>query len=116
MAKKLIILLIAIAPIAAFAQNKLAHLNSQEIFNAMPELGNIEKELAKKQEEITKNGQALESEYTKKAEEFQKISSTASETQKADLQKQLEQINERYQLFARGRWACRDGRCSHVSC
>ncbi len=99
MTKKLIILLLAVAPIAAIAQNKLAHLNSQEIFNAMPELANIEKELAKKQEEISKNGQALVEEYNKKAEEFQKGAATASETQKADQQKQLEQINERYQLF-----------------
>ncbi len=61
MTKKLIILLLAIAPIAAVAQNaKLAH---------------------------------------KKAEEFQKLAATSSETVKADHQKQLDSIQERYQMF-----------------
>ncbi|HAC73001.1 MAG TPA: hypothetical protein DCF46_05295, partial [Porphyromonadaceae bacterium] len=60
MTKKLIILLLAIAPIAAFAQNaKLAHINTSELFNQMPEIPGIETQLNTKQEEISKNGQAL---------------------------------------------------------
>ena len=100
MTKKLIILLLAVAPVAAFAQNaKLAHINTSEIFNQMPEIPDIEKQLSTKQEEISKNGQALVDEFNKKAEEFQKLAATSSETVKADQQKQLDQINERYQMF-----------------
>ncbi len=100
MTKKLIILLLAIAPIAAFAQNaKLAHINTSELFNQMPEIPGIETQLNSKQEEISKNGQALVDEFNKKAEEFQKLAATSSETIKADQQKQLDQINERYQMF-----------------
>ncbi|HBC38575.1 OmpH family outer membrane protein [Petrimonas sulfuriphila] len=100
MTKKLIILLLAIAPIAAFAQNaKLAHINTSELFNQMPEIPGIETQLNTKQEEISKNGQALVDELNKKYEEFQKLAPTSSEAVKADQQKQLDQIQERYQMF-----------------
>lgn len=99
MLKKLLIFFIALAPIAAVAQNaKLAYLNSQEIFAAMPELAGIEKQLSTKQEEISKNGQALVDEFNKKAEEFDKSSST-SDAVKQDQQKQLAQLQERYQVY-----------------
>jgi outer membrane protein len=100
MLKKLLILFIAIAPIAAMAQDKFAYINTQEIFALMPEVPGIETQLSEKQEQISKNGQALIDEFNKKNEEFQATASTASESLKADQQKQLEQINERYQLFA----------------
>lgn len=99
MTKKLIILLLAIAPIAAIAQTKIAHINSAEIFSLMPEVPGIETQLNKKQEEVSKNGQALVDEFNKKAEEFQKGAATASDAVKADQQKQLEQLQERYQMF-----------------
>ncbi|HBG42259.1 MAG TPA: hypothetical protein DDZ96_12905 [Porphyromonadaceae bacterium] len=101
MLKKLLILFLAIAPVAAIAQDvNIAYINVQEIFAAMPEISGIETQLNTKREEVTKNGQALVDEYNKKVEEFQKTAATASETVKADQQKQLDQINERYQLFA----------------
>ena len=100
MTKKLIILLLAIAPIAAVAQNaKLAHVNTSELFNKMPEIPGIETQLNTKQEEISKNGQALIDEFNKKSEEFQKLAASSSETVKADHQKQLDSIQERYQMF-----------------
>ncbi|MDD3787569.1 MAG: OmpH family outer membrane protein [Petrimonas sp.] len=103
MLKKLIILFFAIAPLAAVAQNvKLAYINTQEVFNAMPELSGIETQLNTKQTEIQKNAQALETEYTKKLEEFTKLaeSTTTSEAVKQDKQKELGQLQERYQQFA----------------
>lgn len=100
MTKKLIILLLAIAPIAAFSQNaKIAHINTQEIFTQMPEIAGIETQLNNKQEEISKNGQAIVDEFNKRAEEFQKTATTASDAVKVDQQKQLDQLNERYQMF-----------------
>ena len=92
MFKKLLILFIALAPIAAVAQNvKIAYLNAQEIFGAMPELAGIETQLSAKQEEISKNGQALVDEFNKKSEEFNKAPAT-SEAIQQDQQKQLAQI------------------------
>lgn len=100
MLKKLLILLIAIAPVAAIAQDaKIAYINTSEIFSAMPEVPGIESQLNNKQEEISKSGQALVDEYNKKAEEFEKAAATASEAVRQDQQRQLAQIQERYQLF-----------------
>ncbi len=100
MLKKLLIFFIALAPIAAVAQDvKIAYINAQEVFAAMPELSNIETQLSQKQEQINKNGQALIDEFNKKAEEFEANSATASDAILQDQQKQLQSIQERYQLF-----------------
>jgi len=99
MLKKLLIFFISLAPLAAVAQDmKLAYLNAQEIFAAMPELSGIETQLNTKQEEISKNGQALVDEFNKKNEEFNKTPAS-SEAVKQDQQKQLAQIQERYQVY-----------------
>ena len=100
MLKKLLIFFIALAPIAAVAQDvKIAYINAQEVFAAMPELSNIETQLTQKQEQINKNGQALIDEFNKKAEEFEASAASSSETVIQDQQKQLQSIQERYQLF-----------------
>ena len=100
MLKKLIIFFIALAPIAAVAQDvKIAYINAQEVFAAMPELSNIETQLSQKQELINKNGQELIDEFNKKSQEFEAIAATSSDAIKQDQQKQLQSIQERYQLF-----------------
>ncbi|SFK85690.1 OmpH family outer membrane protein [Proteiniphilum acetatigenes] len=99
MLKKLLILCIALAPLAAMAQEvKIATVNVQEIFAAMPELSGIETQLSTKQDEIRKNIQALQDEYSKKLEEFEK-SPAVSDAGKQDQQKQIIQLEERYQTY-----------------
>ncbi len=99
MLKKLLIVCIALAPLAAVAQDvKIAYINTQEIFTAMPELSSIETQLSTKQEEINKNGQALIDEFNKKLEEFEN-NPAASEALQQDHQKQLAQIQERFQVY-----------------
>ena len=81
MLKKLLIFFIALAPIAAVAQDvKIAYINAQEVFAAMPELNSIEKQLSEKQEQINKNGQALIEEFNKKSEEFEAGAASASQS------------------------------------
>lgn len=100
MLKKLLIFLIALAPLALSAQDlKIAYINAQEVFGSMPELDGIEKQLSDKQEQINKNGQALIEEYNKKLEEFEAGAATASDALLQDQQKQLQSIDERYQLY-----------------
>lgn len=100
MLKKLLIFIIALVPAVLVAQDlKIAYINSQEVFAAMPELSGIETQLTEKQEQISKNGQALVDEFNKKAEEFEAASTTASEALKKDQQAQLQSIQQRYQLY-----------------
>ena len=100
MLKKLIILFFAITPLVLVAQeSKIAYINSQEIFGMMPELSEIETQLNNKQEQVKKNAAALESEYNNKMEEFKNSDDEVTESILLDRQKQIQQIEERYQTF-----------------
>ena len=100
MLKKLTILLFAIVPLALVAQEtKIAYVNSQELFGMMPELNSIETEMSNKQEQVKKNAAALEAEYNNKLEEFKNSSAEVTEALLMDRQKQIQQIEERYQAF-----------------
>ena len=99
MFKKLILLLIVIAPMSIFAQDKIAYINANEIFSKMPELKDVETKLAAKSESIKKNAAAIEAEYVKKAEEFQKDTTNLTESILLDRQTQLDGLRDRYQNF-----------------
>ncbi len=100
MLKKLILLLIVVAPMTIFAQDKIAFINSNEIFSKMPELKDVESKLATKRETITKNAAAIEKEYNDLVEKFSKDStSNLTESIILDRQNQLESLQKRYQDF-----------------
>lgn len=101
MLKKLFALMLAIAPLAVVAQElKVAYINTSEVFGQMPELKEVESKLATKQEEIKKTLTAIETEYNKKVEEFKASKETPTAALVADREKQLQQLQERYQAFA----------------
>jgi outer membrane protein len=101
MLKKLVILLVAIAPIGAFAQElKLAYINTSQVFALMPEVKEADAKLATKQEQIKKDLTAIEAEYNKKVEEFKASTIDPTPAVTADRQKQLEQLQERYQSYS----------------
>lgn len=100
MLKKLIILLFIVAPLSVFAQDKIAYINTQEVFAQLPELKDVESKFATKQEEIKKNLAAMEAEYQSKLEAFSKDTTELTESIVADRQKQLQQIQERYETYA----------------
>ncbi|MFR9165773.1 MAG: OmpH family outer membrane protein [Dysgonomonas sp.] len=99
MLKKLIILLLVAAPFGAFAQDKIAYINTDEVFAQLPELKDVESKLAAKQEEIKKNAAAMEAEYQNKLDEWSKDTTTVTESIALDRQKQLQQIQERYETY-----------------
>lgn len=100
MLKKLIILLFVVAPLSVFAQDKIAYINTQEVFGQLPELKDVESKFATKQEEIKKNLAAMEAEYQAKLDAFSKDTTEVTESIVMDRQKQLQQIQERYETYA----------------
>lgn len=100
MFKKLFILLLIVAPIGAFAQDKLAYINSQEIFYQMPEIKDVEAKITAKQDEIKKNLATMESDYTALQDKFKKDTTELTPSIIADRQKQMEQLQERYETYA----------------
>lgn len=99
MLKKLLLLILVVAPLSAFAQDKFAYVNAQEIFGKMPELAQVESKLATKRETINKNRTAIETEYTNKLKEYQALPEDSSASVRADMEKQLQSLQERYQQF-----------------
>jgi len=101
MLKKLVILLFVIAPVGAFAQElKLAYINTSQVFALMPEVKDADAKLAAKQEQIKKDLAAIEAEYNKKVEEFKASTVEPTPAVTADRQKQLEQLQERFQSYS----------------
>lgn len=99
MLKKLIILFFILAPIGVYAQDKLAYINTQEIFVQMPEIKDVESQLATKQEEIKATLTSMQTEYDKKLEEFKNSTVEVSESVLMDRQKQLQDIQGRYETY-----------------
>ena len=77
--KKIILLaLIAIAPFGAFAQ-KFGHINSADIIPLMPEYKNAQTEIQTLQKQYEEELKYMETEYTKKIEDYEKQRETLPE-------------------------------------
>ena len=99
MLKKLFLMLLIATPLSIYAQDKIAYINSQEIFYKMPEMKDVETKLAAKQEQIKKNAAAIQDEYQKKYEGFKNDTTIPTQSVLEDRQRQLQQLEERYQNF-----------------
>ena len=86
MNKKLIAILFMMAPLAIFAQ-KFGHLNSADIIQVMPEYTTAQTELQKLEKQYSDELKMMETELSKKSEEY--------EAQKATLPANIQQRRER---------------------
>ena len=69
--KKTLIALLMFCGTAAFAQQKIGHLNSAEVLQALPEYKQMTEAVEKKKGEYSKIMESMYSEYEKKAKEVQ---------------------------------------------
>lgn len=100
MLKKLLILFIAIAPMAVVAQNlRIAYINTNEIMSAMPELSGIQAQVAERHEQMRATIQVLETDYINRLSEFQALPENTSETIMQDRLRELQQLQERMQAL-----------------
>ena len=99
MLKRLLILMLIFAPVATFAQEKFAYVDAQKLFGQMPEVSEVETKIATKRESIQKNEAAIEAEYTALMRKWQELPEDASTTVRADIQRQIEQLQARFQTF-----------------
>jgi outer membrane protein len=98
--KKLIILLFMILPLGILAQEvKIAHVNIQEIFMAMPEMPTIEKKIADLNEEYAKELKQMEDEYTKKYSDFAAQQDSLTENIKLRRMQEIEDMRLRMENF-----------------
>ena len=99
MLKKLLILFIAIAPMAAVAQVNIAVINTNDIIIAMPELSGIERQVADRAEELQATMQTLQTEYNNMLRELNELPETTSEAIQQDRFNELIQLQQRIQTF-----------------
>lgn len=99
MIKKLLLVLLIIAPLSLLAQDKYAYVNTQEVMNKMPELDAVEKKLVAKQESIRKTIEAIQKEYQEKLTQIQQDTVNITQSILQDRYRQLEQLEERMEMF-----------------
>ena len=94
--KKLILMLMLLAPMATFAQ-KFGHVNTQEIMSSMPELIKVRGELEAAAKQYDNDLKAMYEEAQRKDEEYEKNASTMNETKKKETEESLQQMSQKIQ-------------------
>jgi outer membrane protein len=98
--KKLIVLLFMILPLGVVAQEiKIAYVNVQEIFIAMPELSNIEKQLTDLNEVYSRELKGMQDEYQKKYSNYIAQQDSLTENIKLRRMQEIEDIRTRIENF-----------------
>jgi outer membrane protein len=101
MLKKLILVFFVLAPLGMFAQDKFAYVNAQEVFSKMPEMKDVESQILAKREQIKKTADGIQAEYTALIEKFKADSTELSEAIVLDRQKQVSDLESRYETYMR---------------
>lgn len=99
MLKKLFLFILVVAPVTAFAQEKIAYLNAQEVMMKMPEFKDAQAKLEAKSKELEQRAKGIEEEYVQTSEKFRADTTRVTEAILIDRQTQLDQLEERYKNF-----------------
>jgi outer membrane protein len=100
MIKKIVVLMLLALPLSSMmAQEKLAYVNIQEIFQVMPELSEVEKTIADLNEQYKKELDKMYEEYAAKAKEYQDNLQTMAESIKTRRQGEIVDIEKRIGTF-----------------
>ena len=94
--KKLFIMMLMLAPMAAFAQ-KFGHVNSQEVIQAMPEFAKARTEIEALTKQYEADLKSMQDELQKKAEAFDKEQATLPENIKQRRQQELQDMYTKIQ-------------------
>jgi Outer membrane protein len=98
--KKLIILLFLILPLGVFAQEvKIAYVNTQEVFMAMPEVSAMETQMADLNEKYKVELKQMQDEYTNKYSAYIAQQDSLTENIKLRRMSEIEDIRERMDNF-----------------
>jgi len=96
--KKIIVLMCMFLPFGVFSQEaKIAVVNAAEIFNMMPELDDVDNQLAILSTQYQNDLQSMQADLTAKNDEYIKIQETLPENLKLRRQEEMQQIYERIQ-------------------
>lgn len=94
--KKLILMLMLIAPLAVFAQ-KFGHINSQEIMAQMPEFIKARGDIEAQAKQYENDLKSMQDELTRKSDEYEKGKSTMNATAQQQKEQELQQLYQKIQ-------------------
>lgn len=98
--KKLFVLLFMLLPLGVFAQEvKIAFVNTQEVFMAMPEVSNMEKQMAELNEKYKVELKQMQDEYQKKYSDFVAQQDSLTENIKLRRMQEIQDIQARMENF-----------------
>lgn len=98
--KKLIVLLLMVLPLGAFAQEvKIAFVNADEVFMAMPEIKEVEKKMADLNSKYDTEFKQMEAEFQKKYTDFTAKQDSLTENIKLRRMDELQELRDRMQNF-----------------
>ena len=98
--KKILILLLLVAPMSLLAQQKFGYGNSEEIVKVMPEYAKSQKELQDLEKMYTEEFNSMRTELEKKGTEFEKMQKdSVPENILKSRYEQLMQLQERLQQY-----------------
>lgn len=94
--KKLLLVLMLIAPMAVFAQ-KIGVVDYDAVGQALPEYAKAEGDLKAMQTQTQNDLKSMQDEIQRKYDEYQKSASTMNATQKEAKEKELNDLSQKYQ-------------------
>ena len=94
--KKLVLMLMLLAPMTMMAQ-KFGKVNTQSIMQSMPEVSKANGELEALQKQKENDLQAMQQEFQRKADEYQKGASTMNATAKQQKETELQGLQQKIQ-------------------
>jgi len=99
MLKKIVLAALFCLPLGMLAQDKIAYVNTQDVYKVMPETGIAESEFVKFRQSFENDLRRMEDEYNKKMAEFQQQSDSLPQTIKVRRMQELQDIRERSQTY-----------------
>lgn len=98
--KKLVVLLLVLLPLGVVAQEaKIAIVNTVEVFNAMPEVSDIELQMAALQEQYEKEFKVMQEEYNKKFSEYVEQRDSLTDNIRLRREQEIQDLETRIQNF-----------------
>jgi outer membrane protein len=98
--KKIVVLSLMLLPLALFAQEvKIAIVNTNEIVSLMPEVAEMQRQLADLNAQYEKELKVMEDEYTKKYSEYIAQQDSLTENIKLRRQQDIQELQTRFQNY-----------------
>ena len=93
--KKVLVMLLMLAPMAAFAQ-KFGHVDVQAVITSLPEYTRAEGELKAKGQEYENELKAMQDEIQRKLDEYEKTKSTMNATKQQETEKAIQDLANKF--------------------